>query len=34
MKINGIKSTITTIIMKPHKGPKCLTVKTNTSVAK
>ena len=34
MKINGIKSTITTIILKPHKGPKCLTVKANTSVAK
>jgi DNA-binding Lrp family transcriptional regulator len=23
MKIKGIKSTITTIILKPHKGPKC-----------
>jgi DNA-binding Lrp family transcriptional regulator len=23
MKINGIKSTITEIILKPHKGPKC-----------
>jgi DNA-binding Lrp family transcriptional regulator len=24
MKIKGIKSTITTIILEPHKGPKCL----------
>jgi DNA-binding Lrp family transcriptional regulator len=23
MKIKGIKSTITTIILAPHKGPKC-----------
>lgn len=23
MKIKGIKSTITTIILEPHKGPKC-----------
>lgn len=23
MKIKGIKSTITTIILQPHKGPKC-----------
>ncbi len=24
MKIKGVKSTITTIILQPHKGPKCL----------
>ena len=23
MKIKGIKSTITTIILEPHKGPRC-----------
>ena len=23
MKINGIKSTITTIVLQPHKGPRC-----------
>jgi DNA-binding Lrp family transcriptional regulator len=35
MKIQGIKSTITTIILHPHKGPRCLSVKANTtSVAK
>ena len=34
MKIKGIKSTITTIILHPHKGPRCLSVKANTSVAK
>ena len=34
MKINGIRSTITTIILHPHKGPRCLSVKANTSVAK
>ena len=34
MKIKGIKSTITTIILQPHKGPRCLSVKANTSVAK
>jgi len=34
MKIKGIKSTITTIILHPHKGPRCLAVKANTSVAK
>ncbi len=34
MKINGIKSTIVTIILKPHKGPKCLLAKANSSVAK
>lgn len=28
MKINGIKSTITTIILHPHKGPKCLVAKS------
>ena len=34
MKIKGIKSTITTIILQPHKGPRCLVVKANISVAK
>ena len=34
MKIAGIKSTITTIILQPYKGPKCLATKVNTSVAK
>ena len=34
MKIKGVKSTITTIILHPHKGPRCLGVKANTSVAK
>ena len=24
MKIKGIKSTIITVILEPHKGPKCL----------
>jgi DNA-binding Lrp family transcriptional regulator len=31
MKIAGIKSTITTIILQPHKGPRCLSVKANTT---
>jgi DNA-binding Lrp family transcriptional regulator len=34
LKINGIKSTIVTVILQPHKGPRCLTVKANTSLAK
>jgi DNA-binding Lrp family transcriptional regulator len=34
MKIAGIKSTITTIILCPHKGHRCLAAKANTSVAK
>ncbi|MGA3289240.1 MAG: Lrp/AsnC ligand binding domain-containing protein [Candidatus Bathyarchaeia archaeon] len=34
MKTKGIKSTITTIILQPHKGPRCLSVKANTSIAK
>ncbi len=25
MKVNGIKSTVTSIILSPHKGPKCST---------
>jgi DNA-binding Lrp family transcriptional regulator len=25
MKVNGIKSTVTSIILSPHKGPKCTT---------
>ena len=31
MKIKGIKSTITTIILEPHKGPKCLLKKADIS---
>jgi DNA-binding Lrp family transcriptional regulator len=31
MKIKGIKSTITTIILQPYKGPRCLSVKANTT---
>ncbi len=31
MKIKGIKSTITTIILEPHKGPKC--IKKNISAS-
>lgn len=34
MKIKGIKSTITTIILEPHKGPKCLQRKVNVSKLK
>jgi DNA-binding Lrp family transcriptional regulator len=34
MKIKGIKSTITTIILEPHKGPKCLLKKVNVSTLK
>ena len=34
MKIKGIQSIITTIILQPHKGPRCLSVKANTSIAK
>ncbi len=29
MKIKGIKSTIITVILEPHKGPKCLLKKAN-----
>ena len=25
MKINGVKSTVTSIVLSPHKGPKCAT---------
>ncbi len=31
MKIKGIKSTIITVILKPHKGPKCLIKKAHVS---
>ena len=34
MKIKGIKSTITTIILEPHKGPKCNKKGVNTSELK
>ena len=34
MKIKGIKSTITTIILEPHKGPKCLKRGINVSTLK
>ena len=34
MKIKGIKSTITTIILEPHKSPKCLKKSVNVSTLK
>jgi DNA-binding Lrp family transcriptional regulator len=34
MKIKGIKSTITTIILEPHKGPKCPKKAINVSSLK
>jgi DNA-binding Lrp family transcriptional regulator len=34
MKIKGVKSTITTIIMESHKGPKCTTKKSETTMVK
>ncbi len=34
MKIKGIKSTIITIILEPHKGPKCLQKDVNVSTLK
>ncbi len=34
MKIKGIKSTIITVILEPHKGPKCLLKKVNISTLK
>jgi DNA-binding Lrp family transcriptional regulator len=34
MKIKGIKSTIITIILEPHKGPKCLIKKAHISTLK
>ena len=34
MKIKGIKSTIITVILEPHKGPKCLLKKANFSTLK
>ena len=34
MKIKGIKSTITTIILEPHKGPKCPQKNVNVSTLK
>jgi DNA-binding Lrp family transcriptional regulator len=34
MKIKGIKSTIITVILEPHKGPKCLINKTHISTLK
>ena len=33
MKIKGVKSTITTIVMQSHKGPKCLTKKRLTETS-
>jgi len=32
MKIKGIKSTIITIILDPHKGPKCLLKKVKSTL--
>jgi DNA-binding Lrp family transcriptional regulator len=34
MKIKGIKSTIITIILEPHKGPNCLIKKAHISTLK
>jgi DNA-binding Lrp family transcriptional regulator len=34
MKIKGIKSTIITVFLEPHKGPKCLLKKVNVSTLK
>jgi DNA-binding Lrp family transcriptional regulator len=34
MKIKGIRSTITTIILEPHKGPKCPKKNVNVSTLK
>jgi DNA-binding Lrp family transcriptional regulator len=34
MKIKGVKSTITTIILKPHKGPKSSQKNLNVSTLK
>jgi DNA-binding Lrp family transcriptional regulator len=34
MKIKGIKSTLVTVILEPHKGPKCLLKKVNVSTLK
>jgi DNA-binding Lrp family transcriptional regulator len=34
MKIKGIKSTIITIILEPHKGPRCLLKKVKASTLK
>jgi DNA-binding Lrp family transcriptional regulator len=34
MKVKGIKSTIITIILEPHKGPKCLFNKSHFSTLK
>jgi DNA-binding Lrp family transcriptional regulator len=34
MKIKGIKSTLVTVILEPHKGPKCLLKKVNVSKLK
>jgi DNA-binding Lrp family transcriptional regulator len=31
MKIKGIKSTIITVVLEPHKGPKCLLKKVRDS---
>ncbi len=31
MKIKGVKSTITTIVMQSHKGPKCQAKKPQTA---
>jgi len=34
MKIKGIKSTIITVILEPHKGPKCSYKKVSLSTLK
>jgi len=34
MKIKGVKSTITTIVMQSHKGPKCTAKKSEPAIVK
>lgn len=34
MKIKGVKSTITTVIMESHKGPKCAAKKSEIAIVK
>ena len=34
MKIKGVKSTITTVVMQSHKGPKCTAKKAEPAIVK
>jgi DNA-binding Lrp family transcriptional regulator len=34
MKIKGVKSTITTVVMESHKGPKCKAKKSEAAIVK